>query len=135
MANKLYPKTKAQMGQGAFNWLTSDIRAIIVDSASYTYADAHEFLTDIVSGARTAVSSSLTGKSITAATAGFKSDEKTLGSVTGAVSEAVVLYAHTGSDATARLIAYIDTGVTGLPVTPDGRDIKLTPNAAGWFTL
>jgi hypothetical protein len=34
-----------------------------------------------------------------------------------------VLYKHTGSDATARLIAYIDTASSGLPVTPNGGDI------------
>lgn len=135
MANKLYPKTKAQMLQGAINLLTADVRLILVDSASYTYADTHEFLSDVPSGARTKVSASLTGKSIDAPTAGFKSDEKTFSSVTGAQSEALVGYIHTGVEGTSRLIWFQDTGVTGLPITPDGRDIKVTPASGGWFTL
>ncbi len=133
MANALYAKTKSQMLQGAFNWLTADIRLALVDTAAYTYSAAHEFVSDLAG--ITARSSSLTGKSITAAEAAAKSDEKTIGSVTGAVSEAVVLFVHTGVDSTARLISYHDTGVTGLPVTPDGRDIKITPASGGWFTL
>ncbi len=42
------------------------------------------------------------------------------------MSEALVIYQHTGVDATSELIAYIDTGVTGLPVTPNGGDITVT---------
>ena len=38
--------------------------------------------------------------------------------------KALILYQHTGTDATARLIAYIDTA-TGLPVTPNGGDITI----------
>jgi hypothetical protein len=71
--------------------------------------------------------SSLTGKSIDEATSAFKSDEKTFSSVSGAESEALVGYIHTGTAPTSRLIWFQDTGVTGLPVTPDGRDIKVTP--------
>ena len=32
-------------------------------------------------------------------------------------------------------MANIDTGVTGLPVTPNGGDISITWNASGIFTL
>jgi hypothetical protein len=127
MANALYPKTKAQMLQGAINLLTADVRLILVDLGAYTYDAGHAFLSDVPSGARTAVSSSLTGKSIDEATSAFKSDEKTFSSVSGAESEALIGYIHTGTAATSRLIWFQDTGVTGLPVTPDGRDIKVTP--------
>jgi hypothetical protein len=37
MANALYPKTKAQMLQGAINLLTADVRLILVDLGAYTY--------------------------------------------------------------------------------------------------
>jgi hypothetical protein len=89
----------------------------------------------VPSGARTAVSSSLTGKTIDEATSAFKSDEKTFSSVSGVESEALIGYIHTGTAATSRLIWFQDTGVTGLPVTPDGRDIKVTPASGTWWRL
>jgi hypothetical protein len=64
MANALYPKTKAQM-LGAINLLPADVRLILVDLGAYTYDAGNAFLSDVPSGARTAVSSSLTGKSMT----------------------------------------------------------------------
>jgi hypothetical protein len=55
-------------------------------------------------------------------------DDKTLTAVAGDTVEAVVVYQHTGSDATARLICYIDTG-TGLPFTPNGGDVTVSWNS------
>lgn len=53
-------------------------------------------------------------------------DDITWTAVTGDPCEAVVYYKHTGSDATARLIAYIDAVNTGgLSVTPNGGNITL----------
>jgi phage tail sheath gpL-like len=45
--------------------------------------------------------------------------------VSGAQSEAIVVYKDTGSAATSNLIAFIDTA-TNLPVTPNGGDITVT---------
>jgi hypothetical protein len=135
MANALYPKTKAQMLQGAINLITADVRLILVDTGAYTYDAGHAYLSDVPSGARTAVSSSLTGKSIDEATSAFNSDEKTFSSVSGVESEALIGYIHTGTAATSRLIWFQDTGVTGLPVIPDGRDIKVSPAGGTWWRL
>jgi hypothetical protein len=46
-----------------------------------------------------------------------------------------VVFTHTGNDATARLVAWFDTGVTGLPVTPNGGDINVSFDAAGIFQI
>jgi hypothetical protein len=46
-----------------------------------------------------------------------------------------VIYVDTGTAATSPLVAYIDTGVTGLPVTPNGGNITVTWNASGIFAL
>jgi len=59
----------------------------------------------------------------------------TFSSVSGNQSEALIIYIHTGNEATSRLVAYIDTGVTGLPVTPSGGNIIVVWNASGIFTL
>lgn len=133
MANAMYLKNKAKAYQGVINLLTSDVRLVLVDLADYTFSQTHEFLSDVPAGARVAVSSSLTGKTFDAATAGFKSDFKTFGTVSGDISEALIGYIHTGDPTTSRLIWFADTGVTGLPISPDGRDIKVTPASGGWF--
>jgi hypothetical protein len=40
-----------------------------------------------------------------------------------------------GSDAARGLICFFDTGVSGLPITPNGGNINVTVNASGVFTL
>ena len=131
MANTVYPKFKqAQLTAAANTDIENgDVRAILVDLADYTYSATHEFLSSVAAGARVAVSPALTGITITNGL--FDADDTTFTSVTGDVSEAIILYVHTGSDATARLIAFFDPGITGIPVTPNGGDIDLPWNASG----
>lgn len=133
MANQLYPKIKeALLTQSAnSNWSSGTIKAALIDTGTYTYSAAHEFL------------SSLTGVIGTAQTIGsktfvnglFDGADITVPGVTGASVEALVLYIDTGVAATSRLISYVDTGVTGLPVTPNGGDINVAWNVSGIIQL
>jgi hypothetical protein len=134
MANKLYPKTKKQFLQAGIDLSAVNVRAILIDTGAYTYDDAHDFLDDIPAGARIAVSGNLTGK-VFGDDGSFDSDDPTFAAVAGASIEAIVLYVHTGTESTSRLIMFQDTGVTGLPLTPDGSDVQITVDAAGWFVL
>lgn len=135
MANAIYPKYKQALLSGGANTDMSggNVKAALVDLADYTYSAAHEFLSDLPAAARVAVSANLTGKSVTNGT--FDSNNVTWSSVTGDESEAVILYIDTGVEGTSRLVAFLDTGQTGLPMTPNGGDINYTVDAAGWFTL
>jgi len=123
MANALYDKAREAFLNADIDWSADDIRVILVDAADYTFSSAHEFLASIAGGARVAVTDALQNK--TATNGAADADDITFSSVTGDASEALVIYKHTGSDATARLIAYIDTGYTGLPVTPNGGNITI----------
>jgi len=133
MANAIYPKYKEAVIQSSANSsLTGTVKAALVDTGTYTYSAAHEFL------------SSLTGVVGTAQTIGatkaytngvFDGGDVTYTAVTGDTAEAIVLYIDTGVAGTSRLVAFIDTGVTGLPVTPNGGDITITFNASGIFAL
>ena len=134
MANKLYPKTKKQFLQAGIDLSAVNVRAMLVDAGAYTYSDAHDFLDDIPSGARIAVSGNLSNKAF-GDDGSFDSDDPTFVAVAGASIEVIVLYVHTGTESTSRLIMYQDTGVTGLPLTPDGSDVQITVDAAGWFVL
>jgi hypothetical protein len=134
MANKLYPKTKAQMLQAGIDLAAANVRAVLVDTDEYVYDDADAFLSDIPAEARIAVSGNLTGKAF-GDDGSFDSDDPTFAAVYGASIEAIVLYVHTGTESTSRLIMYQDEGVTGVPLTPDGSDVQITVDEAGWFVL
>jgi hypothetical protein len=124
MANALYDHGREGFLDGSIDWDTDDVRVILVDTDDYTVDLAlHDFLDDIPAGARVATSSALTTKTVDAGVA--DADNVTFSSVSGDVSEALVIYQHTGTESTSRLIAYIDTA-TGLPVTPNGGDITVT---------
>lgn len=129
MASALYPSFKALLLSGGIDLTSADIRAIIVDSADYTYSAAHDFLDDVTAGGRVAVSSSLASKTVTGGV--FDAADVTYSAVTGDSVEAIVLYKHTGTDATSNLIAYID----GVSVTPNGGSIVVSWNASGIFAL
>lgn len=133
MANALYPKFKEQALQGGVNLSSGNMKAALLDLADYTYAAAHEFLSDVPVAARVATSGNLTSKSFTNGT--FDSADFSFAAVTGGVSEALIVFIDTGTASTSRLIGFYDTGVTGLPVTPNGGDINITVNASGWFAL
>lgn len=137
MANRWYPLFLQAMLVGTTPNLAdagTDVRVVLVDTALYTYNAAHDALADIAAGARVAVSPALSGKAASAAGV-FDANDVTLPAVTGATVEALVLYYHTGVEATALLIAYLDTGITGLPATPDGSDVVIGWNVAGILGL
>lgn len=136
MANLIYPNYKEFLLTAATNVdiENGDVRAVLVDGADYTYSAAHDFLDDVVAGARVAVSGALTANTV--ADGVFDTANFTWTAVTGDVSEIIIVYIHDGgADSARRLVAYYDTGITGIPVTPNGGDINVTVHASGWFTL
>lgn len=125
MANGLYDAAKQRFLIGFYNWDSDDIRVALVDiTSAYTVDLANDdFLLDIATGDRTAISGVMSNSS---AAGVADSTDITLTTVTGPESGALVIYQHTGVDATAGLIAYIDTASAGLPITPNGADITIT---------
>lgn len=124
MASALYDKGREGFLDGSIDWDTDDVRAILIDTGTYTYSAAHDFLDDVGGSSRIAVSSALGSKTVTSGVA--DAADVTFTSVTGASVEAIIIYKHTGTDSTSRLICYIDTASSGLPVTPNGGDITVT---------
>ncbi len=134
MANALYPAYKELLLNAGLNLASGDIRAILIDTADYTYGAAHDFLDDVAAGARVATTSAFASKTTTNGT--FDAADLSFSAVTGDVCEALIIYCHDGgADSARRLIGYFDTGVTGLPVTPNGGDVTITWNASGIFAL
>jgi hypothetical protein len=132
MANAIYPLYKVAILSGGANIDMSGgtVKAALVDTGTYTYSAAHEFLSDLSGVVGT--SATLGTKTFTGGA--FDSADPTWSSVTGATVEALVVYIDTGVAGTSRLITYIDTGQTNLPVTPNGGDITYTVGTS-WFQL
>ena len=137
MANALYPLWKQQLIQAAANTaLTGTIKVVLVDTGTYTYSASHQFYSS-VSGVPTSVAAAPpTLVSKTFVNGVFDAADITFPAVTlGTNCEALIIYCDTGSPATSPLIAYLDAGITGMPVTPNGGDINVVWNAAGIFAL
>jgi hypothetical protein len=134
MANAIYPKYKEAIISGGANGdlLNGTVKCALVDTGTYTYSAAHQFLSDLTGVVGTAQTIGAT-KSVTNGV--FDGADVTFSSVTGNSVEALVIYIDTGVAGTSRLVAYIDTGVTGLPVTPNGGNISVQWNASGIFAL
>jgi hypothetical protein len=124
VANALYSKFKQKLMEGSINMSSDTIKVVLVDAADYTFSDTHEFLSSVAAGARVGTPQTLGSKSVTNGV--FDAAAVNFGNTTGDVCEAILIYKDTGNESTSPLIAYIDTGVTGLPVTPGGGPITIT---------
>lgn len=94
--------------------MTGDVRVMLVKSA-YTFSAAHKFLSDITAGNDNGRSAALASKTYTSGV--FDAADTSLTTTSAVACNALVVFQHTGTDSTARVIAYIDTA-TGLPFTP-----------------
>lgn len=138
MANALYTVYRnAALGSGTFVDMDGDtIKVDLVDSADYTVnLVTHDFHTTTNVPAASIVSTAtLAGKTI-AGGAFDSTTDPTFSSVTGDVSEIIVMWKDTGTPSTSTLIAYYDTFSSGMPVTPNGGNIVVTVSGSGWFSL
>lgn len=138
MANAVYPKykqsiiTEADANNGLDGAGSSAPYVALVDTGTYTYSASHQFYSSLSGIVGT--DQPITSPTVTSGT--FDGDDVTFSAVTGASVEALVFYRkNAGANTTWRLVLYEDTGVTGLPVTPNGGDIVVTWNASGIFTI
>lgn len=131
--NVVYPKWKEALIQGGANSaLTGTVNAYLVDTGNYTYSASHQFLTDLPGGARVGAPQTLASKTFVLGV--FDAADLNFSALSGVSVEALILALYTGSDATSRLVAYIDQA-TGLPFVPSGIDQPVIWNAAGIFAL
>lgn len=127
MSNQIYGKAREGWARKLIDWgvgTSGDaIHLDLVDLADYTVSIAsHEFRSSVPSGARVATAGPLTGKTATLGV--LDAADQPVTGVTGDQFEAVILFVNTGSDATSRLLIFIDTA-SGLPGTPVGGDFEI----------
>jgi len=131
MANALYPLGATWIMSAGIDLTTVDVRVALIDLGVYTYSDAHNDHADL-SGIIADDGGALGSPTVVSGV--YDANDITYTAVSGATAEALVIYDwSTASSATARLLLFIDTGVTGLPVTPNTGDIIVTWNGSGIF--
>lgn len=132
MVNALYDPYKEALLNKLHDMDTDEIDVVLVDGGDYTSnLVTDDELADVPTAARVAVSAAVTSPTIAAGV--FDHADFTWSAVTGDQSEEVVYYNDT--DSTDKLVCLFDTGITGMPVTPNGGDINVTVNASGVFAL
>jgi hypothetical protein len=137
MANALYNPFKQQLlDNSTVLDLDADvIKASLIDSADYTFSAAHDEYSgasrDVAAAAIVAESAAL--GSVTCTNGVFDTADFSWSTVSGDQSEAIILWDD--SITNDRLMAFYDTGMTGMPVTPSGGNINVTVNGSGWFAL
>lgn len=138
MANAVYPKWKEALVTAAANSAltgsgATGLYAVLVDTGTYTYNAAHQFYSSLagIAGIEQEVTAVTTVDGIIDG-----NNVAYLGVVAGPNLEAIVLFRkNAGANTTWRLVCYLDSGVVGLPVTPNGGDIAIAWNVAGIFGL
>jgi hypothetical protein len=125
MASVLYPLFKEALLTGAINLTTDTVKAVLVDTADYTYSASHQYLSDVPLAAREEITAALGSKTV--ALGVFDAADTVFTAATGDPSEALILFKDTGTASTSPLIAYVDSA-TGLPVILNGGDITLAWN-------
>jgi hypothetical protein len=139
MANALYQKWKEQLLQFTANNNLSagTVKVALIDTdvgtGGYTFNAADQFFSTVPGTAVVGTPATLGSKTFTNGV--FDAADVTFNTVTGDTVEALLIYIDTGTASTSPLVAYIDSSVTGLPVTPNGGNIAITWNASGIFAL
>lgn len=105
------------------------------DTGALAYNSAHDFYNDIVAGI-VGTDQRIVNPTVAAATGVFDGDDLLYTAVSGATVEALSIYRkNAGANTTWRYVAFIDTGQTGLPVTPNGGNIAVAWHASGIFQI
>ena len=129
MANIVYDYYVTSILAGNAAWTTSDIKCACVSSAYTPDAASDRYLSNINAAAIIRTSGNLTGKSVTSRIC--DAGDLVIYSIVGAVDVAkLVLYYDTGVDTSSVLVCCIDSG-TGLPLTPDGRPVRIVWSNSG----
>ena len=140
MANAIYPKYKEALLTGDSNISLSSgtVKISLVDADTTAYSSLNQFYSDLdANGVITTVS--MSNKTVTNGV--FDADDVTFTSVsantslTDGIGDSLLIWIDTSDENTSRLVAWLDTNISGLPITPDGSNVDITWNSSGIFQL
>lgn len=130
----LYGKAREKFLRAEISWLTQDMKAILVTGTYAPNFATHEFLSEISVPAQVAASNTLTSKTVTNGWAGC--GNIVWESASNGMAVAMVIVKDTGSAATSPLLAYINEGITNLPLSTNGAKVTFLPDSGtGLFRI
>lgn len=118
-----YDKGREKFLCGEIAWLTDEFKAVFVTSSYTPNFATHEFLSDVPAPTRVATSDAIADKTATGGWAG--ANRLVWQAFTGAVCAGFVVIKDTGLISTSPLLAYINSGVTNLPLDPNDSKVTL----------
>jgi hypothetical protein len=122
-----YDSAKSASYDGSMLWPSDTFRAVLLNLSLYAPSPSHVYLSDIPAGARSAISGPLANKSNVAGVLNCDPFQFTAVSA-GPACAALAIYKDTGTPGTSKLFLYLDSALSGLPATPNGADIVVTPD-------
>jgi hypothetical protein len=140
MANALFDEAKNSFlgnpTHSAIDLDGDDIKCLLVDTGDHTWDTAADIDHADVTGAGIVATSGNLTVTVGVVGAGVVDvADFAFSAVSGDEAESLCFYKDSGASATSPLICVFDTGVTGLPITPNGGDVNVAINASGLFTL
>lgn len=139
MANAIYDKYKEALITGAANVSLTDetVKISLINANTENFNSTDEFYDDVT--VANGVIATATLENVTANNGVVDADDITFESVTDTTTdgdaEALLIWIDTGNTATSRLVAWMDTNIDGLPITPDGSNVDITWSSQGIFKL
>lgn len=138
MANAIYDKYKEALlgAESDVSLDGSNVKISLVDTDITTFTSTDQFysdLTDIATGEL--ATATLSNTSVTNGV--FNADDVTFVAAANTASdaEALVIWIDTANTETSRLVAWMDTNIDGLPISPIGEDIDIVWSTTGIFKL
>jgi len=142
MPNRLYPRFKQGLISDTVAYRihqsTTNVRLLLINSSVHLYKDADVSVSNLGSDLY-GFSDFLTSKFWN--NQAFFTSAAPLITVSsfgvGKIGNGIIMATYTGDVTNDRLLAYWDSGITGLPAgaLTSGQKIRITPPAAGWFAL
>lgn len=121
MANGVYNRGKYLAATAGVNLASADLRVLLVKS-TYAFDPTHNFVADVVAGAQEISAAGYSRQALTSKVAVeddvnnfayLDADDPNFGSIAaGQTVGGAVLFIHTGSDATAQVLAFYDLADT-----------------------
>jgi hypothetical protein len=137
VANSVYPKALQGFMTKTIDMSGDNIKSMLVD-ATYSYSTAHQYVSDVASGAIIQRGGSNLGTK-TETSGVFDAADFTHTAVpTGHTVAAIIVYDDTpATDATKPLLAFIDHDASAVAISlpTNGGDITIQWNASGIFSI
>jgi hypothetical protein len=135
MANVFPNRTRELFATAGVDWTDDTIKIVLTDAA-YTYNSAHDFLDDVGSGGRVAISGALASKTVTDGWLDC-ADVLFAGIAAAETITGLWVFKDTTVEATSPLLMWFDTdgSSTAISVTTTGSDVTVIVPASGFARI